>query len=139
MLFLDTSALLKRYVTEQGTPLVLELMERDREWVASALTYAETEITFCHLGYDDRMQAEGRGRLANDWERFRVVPIDGRCLARAAAIGCAHDVRTLDAIHLAAADRLPRPLAFLTFDRRQAAAAREMGIDVIGDELEEVR
>ncbi|MBA3435174.1 MAG: type II toxin-antitoxin system VapC family toxin [Chloroflexi bacterium] len=123
---------------EQGTPLVLELMERDREWVASALTYAETEITFCHLGYDGRMQAQTRGRLADDWERFRVVPVDGRCLARASEIGCAHDVRTLDAIHLAAADRLPRPLAFLTFDRRQAAAAREMDIDVTGDDPAEV-
>lgn len=59
----------------------------------------------------------------------------GAC--RAAEIGCSHDVRTLDAIHLAA-DRLPRPYAFLTFDRRQAAAARQMDIDVIGEDPEEV-
>ncbi len=66
------------------------------------------------------------------------MPIDGRCLADAAGIGCAHELRTLDAIHLATADRLPKPLTFLTFDRRQAAAARALGIAAVGDDIEEV-
>lgn len=138
MLFLDTSALLKRYVAEDGTSLVLDLMEREAEWFASALAYAETQITICRMGYGDRFEAQGRARLATDWERFRVVPVDSRCLADAAGIGCTHKVRTLDAIHLAAAERLPGPLTFLTFDRRQATAARAMGIEVVGDDIEEV-
>ena len=61
-----------------------------------------------------------------------VVPIDPACLARAAELGCRYDVRTLDALHLAAADRLPQPLVMLTFDRRQADAARAMGLAVEG-------
>ncbi len=138
MVFLDTSALLKRYVAEDGTSLVLDLMERDAEWVASALAYTETQITLCRIGYGDRSEAQGRARLATDWERFRVVPVDGRCLADAAEIGCVHGVRTLDAIHLAAADRLPRPVTFLTFDRRQATAARAIGIEVVGGDIQEV-
>lgn len=137
MLFLDTSALLKRYVAEDGTPLVLESMERDRGWVASALAYTETQVSLCHLDFAGAGREQARDRLADDWERFVSVPIDGRCLAHAAGIGCAHKLRTLDAIHLATADRLPRPLIFLTFDRRQASAARAMGIDVVGDDIEE--
>jgi len=133
MLFLDTSALLKRYAHEDGTALVLELMDADREWLASALAQPEAEVTLCHLGLDKEVENEQRRRLRDDWERFRVVPVDGACLLRAAEIGCLHRVRTLDALHLAAADRLPRPLVFLTFDQRQAAAARAMGLSVAGE------
>lgn len=132
MLFLDTSALLKRYVDEAHTALVLELMDGDPEWSASALALAEAEVSLCRLGLDTNNGVATHRRLADDWERFRVVPVDAACLFRAVEIGCDHQVRTLDAIHLAAADRLPRPLAFVTFDRRQASAARALGGDVFG-------
>lgn len=66
-----------------------------------------------------------------DLARRLVVPVDPECLARAAELGCALGLRTLDAIHLAAADRLPRPRAFLTFDRRQSDAAVTLGHTVI--------
>jgi hypothetical protein len=36
-----------------------------------------------------------------------------------------------DAIHLAAADRLPRPLSFVTFDASQIPVALSMGFDVV--------
>jgi predicted nucleic acid-binding protein len=132
MLFLDTSALLKRYVLEEGTDLVLESMAQDGSWTASALAQAETEVTLCHLGLSRRAETEQRRRLRADWERFLVVPVDGRCLLRATEVGCQHRVRTLDAIHLAAAERLPGPLSFLTFDLRQAAAAQAMSLEVRG-------
>jgi hypothetical protein len=35
-----------------------------------------------------------------------------------------------DAIHLAAADRLPRPVRFVTFDAAQIPVAMSMGFDV---------
>ncbi|MBA2253664.1 MAG: type II toxin-antitoxin system VapC family toxin [Chloroflexi bacterium] len=132
MLFLDTSALLKRYIDEADTPLVLESMDADRDWYASALAYAEAEVNLCRLGLVGTAGEPIHRRLADDWERFRVVPVDAACLFRAAEIGCTRGVRTAHAIHLAAADRLPRPLAFLTFDRRQAVAARALGVDVMG-------
>jgi predicted nucleic acid-binding protein len=128
MLVLDTSALLKRYIEEEETPRVLELMASDREWCASALALAEAQVTLCRLGLDETSLRGQANALRTDWERFHVVPVDERCLARAAEIGCAEQVRTLDAIHLAAADRLPRPVAFLTFDRRQAEAARSLAL-----------
>ena len=132
MLFLDTSALVKRYVEEEGTELVLRRMDEDRAWAASSLARTEAEITLCRLGFGpDETDALLR-RLREDWERCHVVPIDPACLGRAAEIGCQHEVRTLDALHLAAADRLPRPLVLLTFDRRQADAARSLDVVVEG-------
>ena len=40
--------------------------------------------------------------------------------------------RSLDAIHLASARRAGRATTLLTFDVRQARAAREIGMSVIG-------
>jgi predicted nucleic acid-binding protein len=43
------------------------------------------------------------------------------------------DVRTLDALHLGAAERVGgAALPFVTFDRRLAAAARRLGWTVLG-------
>ena len=131
-LFVESSALLKRYVDEPETTTVLVAMEGDREWIASALAHTEAALTLCHAGLTDDERAAARERLDEDWQRFRVLPADAACLQRAVEIGCDQRIRTLDAIHLAAADRLPRPVAFLTFDHRQANAARALGFDVVG-------
>lgn len=132
MLFLDTSALVKRYVEEEGTEAVVQKMDGDREWVVSSVARTEAEITLCRLGFDRDDSAGVWRRLREDWERCHVVPVDPACLERAGEIGCQYEIRTLDAVHLAAADRLPRPLVVLTFDRRQADAARAMHLVVEG-------
>lgn len=137
MLFLDTSALIKRYVEEDGTRLVLRRMGEDPEWVVSAVARPEAEITLCRLGFTTSGTTTSgtttaKARLRGDWEHCHVVPVDPACLERAAELGCQYEVRTLDALHLAAADRLPQPLVMLTFDRRQADAARAMGLIVEG-------
>ena len=132
MLFLDTSALIKRYVEEDGTALVLQRMDDDPEWVVCAVARTEAEIALCRLGFDPAGRGEPWQGLREDWERCHVVPVDPACLALAAEIGCRHQLRTLDALHLAAADRLPRPLVVLTFHRRQADAARSLDLIVEG-------
>lgn len=130
-LALDTSALVKRYRRESGTDVVVDAMDRDPRWVVSAIVRTEAELALC-IGVDATERAAAIERLTVDIDRCLSVPVDPECLARAADIGCAHGVRTLDAVHLAAADRLPRPVTFLTFDRRQAAAARQLGMVVLG-------
>lgn len=132
MLFLDTSALIKRYVDEGGTELVLRRMDEDREWVVSAVALTEARISLCRLGFATDAAADTWRRLREDWDRCLVVPLDAACLERGAEVGCRYDVSTLDALHLAAADRLPRPLVLLTFDRRQGDAARSMDLTVEG-------
>lgn len=132
MLVLDASALVKRYVDEAGTSDVVRLMADDSGWAASALCRAEAHVTLCHLGFEEAIERQLAHSLEADWEHFLVVPVDDLCLARAAEIGCDRRLRTLDAVHLAAADRLPHPFTFVTFDVRQAEAARVLGFDVAG-------
>ena len=59
------------------------------------------------------------------------MPLDDRCMARAVELGATYGVRIVDAIHLAAADRLPGPVRYLTFDRRQIPAADALGFEVV--------
>ena len=132
MLFIDTSALLKRYVAEDGTELVTSRMLDDGEWAVSALARAEAEIALCRLGFSRDEHEDRWQRLREDLERCHMVPVDPACLERASEIGCEFEIRTLDALHLAGADRLPRPLTLLTFDRPQADAPRRMNFVVEG-------
>lgn len=130
-LALDTSALLGRYLSGPHRSVVLEAMAADPVWCASALAQAEA------LGMVDRVcdiPTDGdhvRRALRDDWERIHVIPVDQRCLDRAAELTREQPLRTVDALHLAAADRLPRPTTFLTFDPRQIPVALAMGFEVV--------
>jgi len=130
MVFLDTSAFVKRYVEEEGTDRVLELMDRDRDWCASGLCFSEARITLCHLDLDDETLAKLDDSLESDWDRFLVVPVDELCLAGAVELGCRHRIRTLDAVHLAAAARIPNPVTFASFDTQQLEAASALGFAI---------
>jgi len=130
-LALDTSALLGRYLSGPHRSVIVDTMTEDPVWCASALALAEAlgmVGRVCDLPTDsDRV----RRALRDDWERIGVVPVDQRCLDRAAELTREHPLRTVDALHLAAADRLPTPVTFVTFDPRQIPVALALGFDVV--------
>lgn len=131
MLAIDTSALVRRYVRGSGHGLVTEAMADDPTWCASALARAETLQALHQLAVTPGQHDALWHMLRTDWDTFHVVPVDDRCLADAVEIGSTYRVRSVDAVHLAAAARLPRPLRYLTFDRRQIPAAAGLGLEVV--------
>lgn len=129
--FVDTSGLLRRYVPDRHASLVATEMDRDPTWVASAITRTETQIAL-RLAATTPAQLDALwAAFRADWETMHIVPVDDRCLAAATEIGTTYGLRTVDAIQLAAADRLPRPVRFLTFSRHQLPAASALGFDVV--------
>jgi uncharacterized protein len=130
-LFLDTSALVRRYVRGPGRALVVDAMDADPDWCASALSRSETLLGLHRLAATPAQAERMWSRLRDDWDAFVVVPVDERCLALAVEIGATYGLRTVDAVHLASADRLPRPAAYATFDRHQIPAAAALGFDVV--------
>jgi len=130
-LFVDTSALVRRYAHDRDHALVTEAMDGDPDWCASALSRTETQLVLQRLASTPAGITDLWRRLRDDWEAFHVVPVDDRCLARATEIGAAFGIKTLDAIHLAAADRLPAPIRYLSFDRHQLPAAVGLGFEVV--------
>jgi predicted nucleic acid-binding protein len=68
-----------------------------------------------------------------DWDRMHVVELDIPTCERAGDLAETLHLRTLDALHLAAAERAGAgALSFVTYDLRQAQAARSLGWRVLG-------
>ncbi len=84
-----------------------------------------------HAAPSARVQRELWSLVRDDWEAIWEIPVDGRCLARAAEIGSQYGLTVADAIHIAGADRLPRPATFVTFARQQIPAAADLGFEVV--------
>ena len=130
MLALDSSALLARYLGGTTREVALDAMAADDDWCASSLALSEVLVLIERVSALAGERDALRRAVRDDWERVHVVPVDQACLDRAAELGRTQPVRTVDAIHLAAADRLPRPLTYCTFDSRQIPVALALGFDV---------
>lgn len=131
VLAVDSSALLRRYVADRQRPLVMAAMAGAEVWAASALARSEVMLALHQSAPNLEGQRSAWAAVRDDWEAVWEIPVDGRCLARATEIGARYGIGLVNAIHLAAADRLPRPVGFLTLDRRQIPAAADLGLDVV--------
>lgn len=127
----DTSALLALAIDGQHRRVVLDAMSDDVTWCASALALAEAVPAIDRLTDDPVLRADLEDVIRLTWDHLHVVPVDQRCLDRAAVLARQQPVRIADAIHLAAAERLPRPVSFATFDPAQIGVAIGLGLDVV--------
>jgi uncharacterized protein len=131
-LYVDSSALLKRYVDEPDSELADSLLGSDPTLVTARHTIVEVRRNLARL-LDGRDLASARSAFASDLEVLSIVELDEVTCEGAATVAEVTEVRTLDALHLAAAQRLGGPaVPFLTFDARQAQAARALGLTVVG-------
>lgn len=130
--YVDSSALLKRYIDEHDSVVAERLLASDSVLVTSWLTVVEVRRNLARLLTGAALR-DARNQFGVDLEAFALVSIDETICRAAAEIGEQLGVRTLDAIHLASARRLLIPsLPFVTFDLRQAQAARALGFTVLG-------
>ena len=130
ILAVDTSALLCRYLPDARRRYVGQVLTKGVEPVVSALARTEVLLALHQAAGGPGRQHSLWEAVRRDWDGFWEVPLDGRCLSRATEIGARYGLPVVDAVHLAAADRLPRPLGFLTLDRRQIPAAADLGLIV---------
>jgi hypothetical protein len=130
-LVLDTSALVARHLAVPARSVAVVAMEADPAWCASALALTEALVLIDRLTDDPELRRELEDAVRVDWDRVAVVPLDAACLDRAADLARQQPLRLSDCLHLAAADRLPRPLRFLTFDPGQIPVALALGFDVV--------
>lgn len=132
MLYVDSSALLKRYIEEPHSDLADELLRADPVLTTGRHTVVEVRRNLARRASVEDV-AQLRAAFARDLEGFAIVELDGVTCEQAAAIAEELGARTLDALHLAAAQRVGgAALGFVTFDLRQAQAARSLGFTVMG-------
>jgi len=129
ILYLDTSSLVKLYITESHSGLV-------RAWVEEAEI-----IATCRVAYPEMMSALNRRFKAGDlekrdydllvkafsgeWQRFAVIDFDEIEAGRLAAL---YGLRGFDAVHLSSAGLLrslgnAAAVAFSSFDEKLNSAA----------------
>lgn len=128
--YLDTSALVAVAIDGAARNVVVDALAHDHDWCSSALAIGEAMALVARLTDEEVLQSEIEDAVRLLWDRMAVVPVDQSCLDRAARITRDQPVKMADAIHLAAADRLPRPLTYVTFDPSQIPVALSMGFTV---------
>ena len=131
-IYVDSSALLKRYVLEPDSQRSIELLQSDPLLITARHTIVEVRRNLVRL-LGERDLANGQARFAADIQSFALVEVDAELCESGAQIAEVTGVRTLDALHLAAIRRAGGgDVPLLTFDLRQAQVARSLGFTVIG-------
>lgn len=152
MLYLDSSALVKRYLREPGTEAVAARFRANERIACSALTYAEI-LTVLGRKYQDGDLSEAdfeakRDDFVHDWMfSLLVLEVDTRTMSALEAIVKRYPLKASDAVHLAAALwlrdawRLGAPLVadepmieFGVSDRSLARIAADCGLKVFNPE-----
>jgi predicted nucleic acid-binding protein len=129
--YVDSSALLKRYVEEPDSGAADALLRADPELLTGRHTIIEVRHDLARLLSGGPLAAARRA-FADDLRSISIIELDEATCESAATIAETVGVRTLDALHLAAAQRIAAPgVGFLTFDVRQAQAARALGLTVL--------
>jgi predicted nucleic acid-binding protein len=136
--YFDTSALVKNYVQEAGSAQVRVLLTT-HEFLSSAIApielhsavqrrYSQGDIT--RANYNAII-----ARVKTDRSFWQLVESVPQVLAKAEEVVVKHQVRTLDAIHLASALVIQQSvhalLPFISADERQLAAARRCKLQTI--------
>ena len=124
MVYLDSSALVKLVVTEGESAALRRYLRTERRRASCELARVEVIRAVRPHG----QAATGRARRL--LRRLDLVHMDEELLDAAALLD-AGALRSLDAIHLAAARTLGDELtALVTYDDRMAAAAGRLGLTV---------
>jgi predicted nucleic acid-binding protein len=131
-IYVDSSAMLKRYLTERDADRFDEILRSDSAWTCARHTSIEVRRTLSrHLSEPDLGIA--RSNFETDWGHVEIVELDRSVCEIAIEMAETTQARTLDALHLAAAHLVGGgALPFVTADLRQAQAARSLGWMVLG-------
>ena len=122
--YLDSSALVKLVVREKESSALADYLRARPSRVSCGLSRVEVTRAVAAHGFT----AINRGRRL--LQRISLLRLDDVLLDEAATLQADH-LRSLDAIHLAAARAVGPGLAeIVTYDRRMAEAARDLGLSV---------
>lgn len=144
IVYLDASALVKRYVAERGSREVIELTTAAEIVATSLISRAEVAAAFARavrLGVLD----PGGGRRAQrkfsrEWPDFARVPVSEALVSRAEMLAWDYGLRGYDAVQLASAltwqESIGQDVWLATFDGQLWEAAPGAGLQVWPERVE---
>ncbi|MAF12679.1 hypothetical protein CMK11_19695 [Candidatus Poribacteria bacterium] len=140
VIFLDTSAVVKRYVTEPGSQRVRDLTA-DSDSHISHVTVVEYVAAVCRQGRSGRLTetqvSAAIGLFRSEAENgYGLLGVTDAVITLAASLAERHAVRGYDAVQIASALSVqavlaPEPVTLVTADRQMCDVARVEGMSVI--------
>ncbi|MCK9365172.1 MAG: type II toxin-antitoxin system VapC family toxin [Syntrophales bacterium] len=142
ILYLDTSALVKRYFKEPYSDEIIFRWKSAVQIVTSFVAYAETMASINRKKREaelaDTLIREAVDSFLRDWESFIRVEVSGEINGYIDRVVEKYPLRGFDAIHLASAlairEVLPEDFVFACFDDRLSRAARSEGLQTFPPE-----
>jgi len=136
IVYLDASALVKRYVAEAGSPEVEGLIGEGQAIGTAVISRAEVAAALARAVRIGLVAREAGAKALQafnaDWEHLVRLQLGEPLVARAAALAWEHGLRGYDSVHLASAlawsESLGETLAVATYDRELWRGARASGL-----------
>jgi predicted nucleic acid-binding protein len=141
--YLDTSALIKRYVEEAGSDEVARLLEEARTFGTLSLTRVEAYSALSKAVRTRALSApeaqEARAAFEADWPYLAHLRLLPAIEELASTLAWEDGLRGYEAVHLAAAlyweALLGTPILFATYDHNLHAVAFRRGLSVFPELL----
>jgi predicted nucleic acid-binding protein len=138
IIYFDTSALLKRYVTEAGSDAVAALWKEAAVVATSQILYAEAAASFARKRREQPANAAvldlAQQMFRNDWAALHRIDVDDTVNRHVDQLLSRHPLRGADAIHLASAlllrDLAQEHVTFACADIALMNAARAEGLAI---------
>jgi len=143
ILYLDTSALVKRYIREAGTDEVSALVENSVSVGSASLTRVEMAAALEKTVRQGWIKRKAALRAWQDflghWSSFTRLNISSGTIERASALAWEYSLRGYDAMHLASAllwqETLDTQVTMATFDRDLWQSGKKAGLAVWPENL----
>lgn len=147
MNYLDTSALIKRFVQEKGSRLVQTLMGQGEPIATAKIAYIEVYAGLNRKfreGHLSRMHhTRACKQFETDWTAYIRVDLQDEILRLARDLIQRHPLKGFDAVHLTSALELRNALGegvtFVAADERLLRAARTENLGILHAETVEVQ
>jgi predicted nucleic acid-binding protein len=144
ILYLDTSALVKRYFREPYSDDILSRWKSATQIVTSFVAYAETMASMYRKKRESDLSDKLIRKIADsfhqDWQSFIRIEVNESLNEYIDRVVERYPLRGFDAIHLASAmvihERLPEGFVFACFDNRLSRVAQLEGLETFPPEDE---
>lgn len=139
ILYLDASALVKRYIAETGSDQVNTWI-KDADILATSLISRTEVVAAFSRAYRMKILTDRNAKNAimmfrSEWESFPRLPVNEATVARGDTLTWELGLRCYDAIHLASAliwqEVFDTPVTMSTFDRQLWEAAKTAGLGIL--------
>ncbi|OAT85217.1 type II toxin-antitoxin system VapC family toxin [Desulfotomaculum copahuensis] len=137
--YLDTSALVKLYVDENGSGLVHDMVDASLIVATSKVAFAEARSAFFRVFKEGFLDEGAYLQIVSiflaDWDHYLCIEVSGEVIRLAGELVEKYQLRGFDAIHLSAAHILKQqvkaPVVAACWDARLWEAFQKSGFTVI--------